>query len=153
MSVITRSLAAAIVAVAVAGAVPSAAHAGANPARRSTQQLSCSGLGSVTIINPPDATKDTWSSAQIVGDGHLVPVSFTYRVEDVTLGVVLDEETVTHAPAHNQQRTVTCTTTSTATLADLLPTPPGVELPAAAQPTDEIAFTFEATAVPMASAT
>lgn len=152
MSVITRSLTAATFAAAVVGAVPCAAHASTVPARRQTQQLDCSGLGSVTIVNPPDATEDTWSAAQIVGDGHLVPVSFTYRVEDVTLGVVLDEDTVTHAPAHHRQDTVTYTSESTATLADLLPVPPGVELPAAAQPTDEIAFVFEATAVPLPSA-
>lgn len=143
-SAITRSLAVATTVAAVV-AVPAGAQASGH---RGTEQLDCSGLGTVTITTPPENVGDSWSAAQIVGDGHLVPVSFTYLAEDTTLGVVLNQFTESHGPAHQQQDTITCSTTLLVTLADLLPAPPGVELPPGVQPTDTVALTFLATVVP-----
>ncbi len=138
----TRFIGLTAAAVAVcAFAVPAQAQSA-----RQTQILDCEGLGTVAIT-APQTPHDNWSAAQLTGGGNLVPVSFTYRVTDLTLGVVLDEETVEHGSAHAHQSTIACEQTSTGTLAELLPAPPGVQLPPDAAPTDAIELAFIATAV------
>ena len=127
-------------------AVPATAHAaGRVPAGRSTMTVDCVGLGSVTIITSPAAVGDSWSAAQVVGDGHLVPVSFRYYVYDETAGLVLGDDTVGHGPAHGQQATTTCDATRTALLGELAP--PDGALPVGVSPTDEVSLTFEVVAV------
>jgi hypothetical protein len=127
--------------------VPAAAAAATVPAHRQTATFDCAGLGTVTIVETPQAAGDNWSAAQIVGDGHLVPVAFTYRVEDTTLGALLDQDTVTHPAAHPNQATTTCSHSMTATLGDLLPVPPNAQLPDDAAPSDQIELSFIVTAI------
>jgi hypothetical protein len=139
----------AAVATAAAGlalAVPASAHAaGQVPSGRSTMTIDCAGLGSVTIVSPPSVTGDTWGAAQIIGDGHLVPVSFRFYAYDETLGLVLGDYTVSHGAAHGQQSTTTCDATQTALLGELAP--PDEPLPPGVSPSDVVSSTFEVVAV------
>lgn len=109
------------------------------------------GLGTVTVVSAPQTPGDNWSAGQVLGGATLVPVSFTYRITDTTLGVVLNVDTVDHGAAHAHQSTITCSQSDTVPLADLLPVPPGVELPAGAAPTDVVQMSFIVSAVRVGS--
>lgn len=143
-----RSRAAAALVTAVTAttlAIPGIAFAsGEAPAGRQTMQLDCNGLGTVSIITPPTAAHDNWSAAQLVTSGHLVPVAFTYSAYDVTAGLSLGEETVTHPAAHREQQTTTCVATQTALLGDLAAPGP---LPDGVATTDTVTLSFIATVV------
>lgn len=134
------------IAAAAVGAAPAAAQAaGPVPPSRQTMTFDCAGLGTVTIVTPPSPVSDSWSAAQVVGDGHLIPVAFRYLAVDTTLGLVLGDETVSHPPAHAQQPTTTCSTSTQATVGDLLPA--GAPLPDGVAPTDLVTLSFIVTAV------
>ena len=138
--------AAAAAATILAGAVPAVADSA-----RQVQTFDCGGLGTVTVVSAPATAGDNWSAAQVLGGRTLVPVSFTYEITDTTLGVVLNVDTVDHGAAHGNQSTITCSQNVTVTLADLLPVPPGVELPPGAAPTDAVQMSFVVSAVPVGS--
>lgn len=136
----------ATIAAAAVGAAPSAAlAAGPVPPSRQTQTFDCAGLGSVTIVTPPAPVSDSWSAAQVVGDGHLVPVAFRYLAVDTTAGIVLGDETVSHGTAHQHQPATTCTSSTQATLSDLMP--PDAPLPVGVAPSDTVTLSFIVTAV------
>ncbi|HSN12438.1 MAG TPA: hypothetical protein VLS51_10045, partial [Propionibacteriaceae bacterium] len=80
---------------AVATGLALCAPASAAPASRQTQQMTCDGFGSLLIVTPP-TDHDSWSAAQVVGGGHLIPVSFRSLVQDDTADVVLYDGTVSH---------------------------------------------------------
>lgn len=146
---LSRTHAAAIVAAAatISLAMPATAYAadGAT-AGRQTMQLECDGAGPVTIETTPAVVHDSWNAAQIVGGGHFVPVAFTYRAYDETAGLTLDDETVTHPAAHNQQATTTCSTSQTGLrLGDLVPA--GAPLPAGTEADDTVTLSFIATVI------
>jgi len=127
-------------------AMPATAFAGeGTTGGRQTLQLDCAEAGSVTILTTPAVVQDSWSDAQIVGGGHFVPVAFTYLAYDDTAGLTLDDETVTHPSAHNQQSTTTCVTSQTAVLGDLAP--PDVTLPSGVAATDTVTLSFIATVI------
>lgn len=134
------------IAAAAIGAAPTAAlAAGPVPPSRQTQTFDCGALGAVTIITPPPSAGDSWSAAQVVGDGHLIPVAFRYLAVDTTAGIVLGDETVSHGAAHGQQATTTCSTSEQATLGDLVP--PGAPLPEGVAASDLVTLSFIVTAI------
>jgi hypothetical protein len=134
------------IAAAAVGAAPSAAlAAGPVPPSRHTETFECGALGSITIVTPPSSAGDSWSAAQVVGDGHLIPVAFRYLAVDTTAGIVLGDETVSHGTAHRQQATTTCTSSTQARLCDLMP--PDAPLPGGTQPSDLVTLSFIVTAV------
>lgn len=137
------TVAAAVTAVAVTSAVTTPAHA--EPLHRQTMQLDCAGLGAVEIVAAPSA-HDSWGAAQIIGGGHLVPVSFRHLVYDDTAQVTLVDGTVTHAPAHSRQDTITCSSSQRARLGDVAP--PDFVAPDGVAPSDAVTISFIATAVP-----
>jgi hypothetical protein len=136
----TVPLAGAIAALAVAGiAIP------AQAAGRTTQTFTCDGQ-QVTIQSAYGHDGDTWSAAQIVDAGTLVPVSFEYLAVDETANLVLDDETIQHGTAHAHQSTITCQTSTEFVLGDV--TPPDVVLPPGVEPTDTVRMSFVVTAIP-----
>lgn len=139
------AVAATVATVAVCAAPAAALAAGPVPPSRQTQTFDCAGLGSVTIVTPPASVGDSWSAAQVVGDGHLVPVAFRYLAVDTTAGIVLNDETVSHGTAHQNQAATPCTSSTQAMLSDLLP--PAAPLPDGVSPSDQVTLSFIVTAV------
>lgn len=140
-----RLAVAATIAAAVCAAPTAALAAGPVPPMRQTQTFDCAGLGSVTIVTPPATVGDSWSAAQVVGDGHLIPIAFRYLAVDTTAGIVLGDDTVSHGTAHQHQAATTCTSSTQATLSDLMP--PDAPLPAGVAPSDQVTLSFIVTAV------
>ncbi|MDA8435567.1 MAG: hypothetical protein M0Z98_06235 [Actinomycetales bacterium] len=140
----TIAVVVAATAVAVTSAVPTVARA-AEPLHRQTMQLDCAGLGTVEIVAPA-SPHDSWGVAQLIGGGHLVPVSFEHRVYDDTAGVTLFDGTVTHSPAHSRQATITCSSSQQAELGEVVP--PDFVWPDGVAPSDTVTISFIATAVP-----
>jgi hypothetical protein len=136
----TLPVTAVLAALAVAGTgLP--AHA----AGRTTQTFTCDGQ-QVTIQSAYGHDGDTWSAAQIVDAGTLVPVSFEYLAVDETADLVLDDETVQHGTAHAHQSTIICENSTEFVLGDQAP--PDVVLPPGVEPTDTVKMSFVVTAVP-----
>ncbi len=136
----------ATIAAAAVGAAPTAAlAAGPVPPSRQTQTFGCAALGQHHHRTPPASAGDSWSAAQVVGGGHLVPVAFRYLAVDTTAGIVLGDETVSHGAAHRQQATTTCTSSTQARLSDLMP--PDAPLPDGVEPSDLVTLSFIVTAV------
>jgi hypothetical protein len=135
--------------VPVAGVLAALAVAGigtpAQAAGRTTQTFTCDGQ-QVTIRSAYGHDGDTWSAAQIVDAGTLVPVSFEYLALDETANLVLDDETIQHGTAHAHQSTITCETSTEFALGDVAP--PDVVLPPGVEPTDTVKMSFVVTAVP-----
>ena len=117
----------------------------AHAAGRTTQTFTCGGQ-QVTIQSAYGHDGDTWSAAQIVDAGTLVPVSFEYLAVDETAGIVLDDETVQHGTAHARQATITCENSMEFVLGDDVP--PDVVLPPGVEPTDTVKMSFVVTAIP-----
>ncbi len=117
----------------------------AQAAGRTTQTFTCDGQH-VTIQSAYGHNGDTWSAAQIVDAGTLVPVSFEYLAVDETANLVLDDETIRHGTAHAQQPTITCQTSTEFVLGDVAP--PDVVFPPGVEPTDIVTMSFVVTAVP-----
>lgn len=141
----TRAAAAATLATAVL-AIPGVACADEGvPAGRQTMQFDCGELGMVAIVMPPASAHDNWGTAQLVDGGHLIPVTFTYLVHDDTAAITLADETVTHLAAHNQQATITCIASQTASLGELIPA--DAPLPQGTALTDTVTASFIATAI------
>lgn len=134
-----------LAAAAVCAAPAAALAAGPVPPSRQTRTFDCAGLGSVTIVTPPASVGDSWSAAQVVGDGHLVPVAFRYLAVDTTAGIVLGDETVSHGMAHQHQAATTCSSSTQATLSDLMPA--DAPLPDGTEPSDDVTLSFIVTAV------
>ncbi|HEX2857200.1 MAG TPA: hypothetical protein VHO26_06950 [Propionibacteriaceae bacterium] len=129
----------------LAAAAIAAAAMPAQAAGRTTQTFTCDGQ-QVTIQSAYGHDGDTWSAAQIVDAGTLVPVSFEYLAVDETANLVLNDDTIAHGTAHDHQSTVTCQTSTQFTLGDVAP--PGVVFPPGVQPTDIVSMSFVVTAVP-----
>lgn len=117
----------------------------AQAAGLSTQTFTCDGQH-VTIRSAYGHDGDTWSAAQIVGAGTLVPESFEYRTVDETAGIVLDDETLHHGAAHANQATITCEVGMEAVLGDIVS--PDFMLPPGTSPSDLVQLSFVVTAVP-----
>ena len=137
------TVAAAVTAIAVTSAVTTSADA--ETPHRQTMQLDCGGLGTVEIVAAAGA-HDNWAAAQIIGGGHLVPVSFEHKVYDDTAGVTLVDGTVTHSPAHGRQDAITCSSSQQAQRGDIAP--PDFVAPDGVGPDDTVTISFIATAVP-----
>ena len=118
-------------------------------AAQSTMEFTCDG-STITLRTNDNRSSDMggWAAAQVVGDGTLIPTSFSFSAYDETTDAALFSFTSQkgRGNANKMQQTVDCTQTQTATLADLLE--PGDELPPGAALTDTVTVTFDATAVP-----
>ena len=112
---------------------------------RTTQTFTCDGQ-QVTIQSAYGHSGDTWSAAQIVDAGTLVPVSFEYLTVDETANLVLGDDTIQHGTAHSHQSTITCEASTQFTLGDVAP--PGVVFPPGVQATDIVTMSFVVTAAP-----
>ena len=144
---------------AVGGAVLAATLGGtliaAGPAHaaQSTQQLKCGNdVLTVRTNNDNSSQNGGWDAAHVIGDGHLIPTSFSGVANDIEPGFSGTNPVLTFTSVkggtnanHNQQQ-VTCTTSFTDTFADFAPgySPP----PAGVNPSDTILVTITVTAVP-----
>lgn len=139
----------ALAAIGVAAAAAVLVAPAANAAQ-GTQPLTCDGHD-IVVRTPDNNSSDQggWSSARIVegGSGTLVPTSFSIGAYDVTQDQLIFsfDQVGGGGHAHNQQSTITCTQTTTATLRDLLE--PGDEVPSWASLDDEVTFTLTVTAI------
>jgi hypothetical protein len=115
------------------------------------QSLTCSNGQQLTVLTNNNNSSDMggWEAVKVVsgGSGHLIPTSFTFSAVDNTTNQPIFTGTQVKGSGHaNQnQSTVTCSDSQTATLADLLQ--PGDEIPPGASLTDQVTFTVTATAV------
>lgn len=143
---LTRHQATAVIAAAGAFVLfMQGAASAAGTAGRQTLQLDCQGAGTLTITTTPAVVHDAWNAAQIASGGHFIPVAFTYLTYDETAGLTLDDETVGHPSAHNQQPTTTCVASQTAPLNELAP--PDTTLPQGVAWTDTVTTSFIATVI------
>jgi hypothetical protein len=86
-----------------------AAASGPAPPGKDVINLTCVGIGPVTVSVPRSDRNN--GVGQLVGQkGHGIPVSFTSTVADVTTNTVLNTDTssVGHGHAHPHQTTTTC---------------------------------------------
>ena len=98
----------------------------------------CEDLGTIDVsIQPSD---DNMGAVQIVGSsGHLIPVAFTFTVENLTQGTVLFTESEA-TNGHRNQETTTCSFSFTGTFDELAE--PGEELPPGVEPDDVLRITI-----------
>lgn len=143
-----------------AGTAAAAATAFAAPASASiqTQQFTCDGGQVITVAVADNHSSDMggWGVGTIVdgGSGRLIPTSFSMGAYDVTQGQDLfaaDGPQKGGGNANHMQSQVTCTQSTSGTLADLLAEqgPPPFPLPEWAKDSDTIVVTFTVTAVPV----
>ncbi len=123
---------------------------GAAPAgaAQSVQTLECDGHPLTVRTNDNSSENGGWGAAQIEsGDGHLIPVSFSFSAYDETTQQQLFSFTAPkgNGNANHNQQTITCTQTETGTLADLLE--PGEQPPPGVSLDDVVTSTFTAEAV------
>ena len=113
------------------------------------QTLTCEGLGELQIlVGPANGADQSFGAARVVGDGHLIPVSFRFSAVDVTANMPLFDSGLIEKGKGNgnhDQPTIACMETETGTLADFLE--PGDEVPPGASLTDEVTFTILANAI------
>ena len=112
------------------------------------ETVDCEGLGTIDISTQNTHSDLNWGAVQIVdASGHLIPVSFTFSLEDLTTDMVLFSESAAKGSGHasSQQSTATCSQTFTSTLAEFWdpaePLPPGASLD------DVVRFTLSAQVV------
>jgi hypothetical protein len=127
-------------------AIATASSAMASPGYgRTTMDITCAGR-SITVTTAGGNDGNNWGAALVSGDGHLVLAGLEYRVDDVTAGVVLDDEVLTNGKAHGQQTTVPCEiATQQARLGDVAPD--GFDYPTGTAPTDQVTMSVRATVV------
>ena len=131
--------------VALSAAALLAAGAG-SAAPQQPQTLSCDGLGDIQITaGPANGADQSWGAAQIVGGGHLIPLSFEFSAYDVTKqAVIFDAMPVKGGShAHASGPVTTCSSSQEGTLQDLLD--PGEAPPPGTSLTDQVIATFTAT--------
>jgi len=106
-------------------------------------------LGDVQIlVGPANGADQSFGAARIVGDGHLIPVSFRFSAVDVNTGATLFDSGLVskgNGNGNHNQPTIFCSSTETGTLADFLE--PGDPVPPGASLTDTVTFTIEANAI------
>jgi len=134
-----------ITAVTVAAAFAAAAPASA---AQQPQDLTCTGLGPITVSTPTENSSDNggWSVGQITagGTGHLIPTSFQFTATDNGAPLFQGTQLKGQGHANANQSTVTCTQTQTASAYDFF----GGQVPQGIGPDDVIVFTITVTAVP-----
>jgi len=117
-------------------------------AAQQVQVIQCGGHD-VTIRTNTNNSSDNggWSAAKVVGDGTLIPTSFSFAVVDHTNGESVGPFTQAKGGgnANHNQQTISCTQSMTDTLANLLG--PGDTPPPGWNLTDSATFTFTVTAV------
>jgi hypothetical protein len=120
---------------------------------RTTQQLTCGDMGTLTLITNQNNSSDMggWSVAQVQGGGRFIPVAFhfTVTVTTPTATETVVDQTMAQGGGHSHpnQATVECTQTESATVNDLLGDPEAAPVLAGFDPTDPVTFTFGATAI------
>jgi hypothetical protein len=128
---------------------PAAWPAQAGQARgHNIETIDCEGLGTIQVSTQDTHSDTNWGAVQIVDtSGHLMPVSFTFTLEDLTTDTVLfsDSQDKGSGNANNQQSTVTCSESFTGTLADF--SEPGEPLPPGTSGDDLVLFTLTAEAI------
>jgi hypothetical protein len=119
----------------------------ANAAGRNTEVIQCGG-STLTILTQP-AAHDNFGAVQVVGDGTLIPLAFEFTVTDLTKGIVLFSDSLIkgsgRTPPGVAGSVMTCISTDTATLGDLLE--PGETPPPGTDLTDTVQFLLTATVV------
>lgn len=114
---------------------------------RTTMDVTCAGQ-TLTVTSPPGNGGNNWGAVQVSGGGHLVLVSLRYSVIDDTAGITLDDETLSHGAAHDQQQQVTCeVVTQQAIFGDLVD--PSFVYPAGTAATDLLTMSVHAVVVPV----
>ena len=114
------------------------------------QPLTCSGgVGDVQIVTgPANGANQSFGAARIVGDGHLIPVSFRFSaVDETTQQPLFDSGLISkgNGNGNHNQSTIFCSSTQTGTLGDFLD--PGESPPPGASLSDTVTFTIEANAI------
>lgn len=130
--------------------IPTAANAA-----QGTQPLACSDGSVLTVRVPDNHSSDMggWSVGQVVdggtGTGHLISVSFDFSAYDDTTKKSLFTGTQLKGGGnanHQQTATVTCSSSDTGTLGDMLD--PGENPPPETSASDTVTFTLTVTAIP-----
>ncbi|WP_157371563.1 hypothetical protein [Angustibacter sp. Root456] len=127
-----------------------------NPAGNGITQmeLTCDGQ-TVTILTNSNRSSENggWSVGRIVGDGHLVPTSFTFGLVDLATGDTIwsGQQLKGGGHANPQGQVVTCSQVEPTgmSLADVLAapdTPPGIVLTPGTE-NDPAGFEFSVTAI------
>jgi hypothetical protein len=118
---------------------PWAAPAQAQPPGHNVETIECEGLGTIDISVQ---RSDNFGAVQIVGTtGHLIPVAFTFTLENLTDDTVLFSETEAKN-GHRNQATTPCSLTFTGTWEEV--GEPGEEPPPGVDPDDILQFTLTA---------
>jgi hypothetical protein len=118
---------------------PWAAPAQAQPPGHDVETIECEGLGTIDLSVQ---RSDNWGAVQIVGTtGHLIPVAFTFTLENLTDETVLFSETEAKK-GHRNQATTQCTLSFTGTFEEIAE--PGEEPPPGVDPEDILQFTLTA---------
>jgi hypothetical protein len=111
----------------------------AQPPGHNVETIVCEGLGTIDVSVQ---RSDNFGAVQIVGTkGHLIPVAFTFTLENLTDDTVLFSETEAKK-GHRNQETTQCSLTFTGTWEEL--GEPGEEPPPGVDPTDILQFTLTA---------
>lgn len=134
----SKWLAAALLAAALAVG-PLAAPAQAQPPGHEVETVECEGLGTIEISTQ---RSDNRGAVQIIGTkGHLIPVQFSFSLENLTTGMVLFEETEPlSGKSHQNQATTTCSLSFTGTWDEI--GEPGGEPPPGVEPDDILRVTL-----------
>ncbi len=123
---------------------PLATPAQGQPPGHEVETIECAGLGTIDISTQ---RSDNRGAVQIIGTkGHLIPVRFSFTLENLTTGMVLFDETEPlRGKAHQNQATTTCSLSFTGTWEEV--GEPGEEPPPGVEPDDILRFTFMAEVV------
>jgi hypothetical protein len=128
-------------------AFASASNAVASPGHgRTTMQVTCAGQV-LTVTTAGGNEGNNWGVAQVSGGGHLVLASLEYSVDDVTAGVVLDDEVLSNGRAHEQQQTIACEVASQLAVLGAV-APPEFVYPEGTGPDDTVVQSLHVTVVP-----
>jgi len=122
--------------------------AGANAAGREPVTITCDG-STLTVLTQP-SHHDGWGAVQVVGNGTLIPIAFSFTVVDVTKGNLLlfsdsHQKGGGRTPSGLAGSLATCTETQAGLLSEMLE--PGEQPPPGTDLTDIITFTLTATVI------
>jgi hypothetical protein len=98
-----------LVAAGIAGTIAAPAAGASGPAALGKEliQAICDGLGTTTVAVQRGAGAN--GAAQIVdAKGHVIPVTATYTLTDLTIGIVLDSEATATGQGHPNQPGAHC---------------------------------------------
>lgn len=106
------------------------------------ETIVCEGLGTIDVSVQP---ADSFGAVQIVGtNGHLIPVAFTFTLENLTDNTLLFSESEAKN-GHRNQETIQCSQSFTGTFEELAG--PDEEPPPGVDPDDILRFTLTADVV------